>query len=106
MGKHAATHGIGLAGAGVFLWLDLPLPWLFGPLCSCLIAALLGARLTTIKILSDGMRTILGVAAGATVTLGFVMALPGLWGYIDFYPNHSFFQRCGRGLVFSNPLWL
>ena len=86
MGKQAATHGIGLVGAGVFLWLDLPLPWLFGPLCSCLIAALLGTRLTTVKILSDGMRTILGVAAGATVTLGFVMALLGLWYTLIFIP--------------------
>lgn len=92
MGKHAATHGISLAGAGVFLWLDLPLPWLFGPLCSCLIAALLGARLTTVKILSDGMRTILGVAAGATVTLGFVMSLPSLWDTLIFIPIIVFFS--------------
>lgn len=84
--KHAATHIVGLTGAGLFLWLDLPLPWLFGPLFSCLIAALWGARLTTINIINDAMRTILGVAAGATVTLGFVMALPGLWDTLIFIP--------------------
>ena len=52
MGKHLVTHGIGLIGALIFIWLDFPLPWLFGPLCSCLIAAVLGAQLTTVKIIS------------------------------------------------------
>ena len=86
MGKHLATHGIGLIGALIFIWLDFPLPWLFGPLCSCLIAAVFGAKLTTVKIINDGMRTILGVAAGATVTIGFVMGLPGLWDTLIFIP--------------------
>lgn len=86
MGKHLATHGIGLIGALIFIWLDFPLPWLFGPLCSCLIAAVFGAQLTTVKIINDGMRTILGVAAGATVTIGFVISLPGLWETLIFIP--------------------
>ncbi|NCW13788.1 MAG: AbrB family transcriptional regulator, partial [Rhodobacteraceae bacterium] len=53
MGKHLATHGIGLIGALIFIWLDFPLPWLFGPLCSCLIAAVFGAQLTTVKIINE-----------------------------------------------------
>jgi len=68
------------------LWLKLPLPWLFGPLASCLIAALFGAQLYSVKILSDSMRTILGVAAGSTVTVSFIAAIPSLWSTLILIP--------------------
>ena len=84
--KHFRTHTICLTGAIIFLWLKLPLPWLFGPLFSCLLAALIGINLYSIKILSDAMRTILGVAVGATVTLSFLLALPGFWNTLIFIP--------------------
>ena len=84
--KHFRTHIICLLGAAIFLWLELPLPWLFGPLFSCLLAALIGINLFSIKILSDAMRTILGVAVGATVTLSFLLALPGFWNTLIFIP--------------------
>ena len=86
MSKHLVTHGIGLVGAVFFLWLELPLPWLFGPLFSCLIAAVFGVKLITAKIINDGMRTILGVAAGATVTVSFIIGLPDLWETLIFIP--------------------
>ena len=66
--------------------LKLPLPWLFGPLASCLIAALFGAQLYSVKILSDSMRTILGVAAGSTVTVSFIAAIPSLWSTLILIP--------------------
>ena len=84
--KHFRTHIICLLGAAIFLWFELPLPWLFGPLFSCLLAALIGINLYSIKILSDAMRTILGVAVGATVTLSFLLALPGFWNTLIFIP--------------------
>lgn len=68
------------------MWLKLPLPWLFGPLASCLIAALFGAQLYSVKILSDSMRTILGVAAGSTVTVSFIAAIPSLWSTLILIP--------------------
>jgi len=86
MNNHLITHIICLLGAAIFLWLELPLPWLFGPLFSCLLAALIGINLYSIKILSDAMRTILGVAVGATVTLSFLLALPGFWNTLIFIP--------------------
>ena len=86
MNNHLITHTICLTGAAIFLWLELPLPWLFGPLFSCLLAALIGIKLYSIKILSDAMRTILGVAVGATVTLSFLLALPGFWNTLIFIP--------------------
>ena len=98
--KHFRTHTICLSGAIIFLWLEFPLPWLFGPLFSCLLAALIGINLYSIKILSDAMRTILGVAVGATVTLSFLLALRVL-EYSDFYSNHSYPKRHNWCLVFS-----
>src|SRR5210317_763598 len=58
--------------------LALPLPWLFGPIFSSLLAALLGANLFAFKPLSNGMRTILGVAVGAAVTPAFFWSLSGM----------------------------
>lgn len=69
------THAVALTGALIFLGLHLPLPWLFGPLFACLTVAVFGMQLKTWKPLNDGMRTILGVAIGATVTPAFFMSL-------------------------------
>ena len=80
------THAISLTGAVVFLWLHLPLPWLFGPMFSCLVTALLGVQLASVKWLGEGMRTILGVAVGATVTLGFLVSLPSIWATLLIIP--------------------
>ena len=52
MNNHLITHTICLTGAAIFLWFELPLPWLFGPLFSCLLAALIGINLYSIKIFS------------------------------------------------------
>ena len=72
------THLIAIVGAISFLLLNAPLPWLFGPLTSCLITALLGFKLKVYEPLSDGMRTILGVAVGAAVTPAFFYSLTSL----------------------------
>ena len=63
-------------GAGLFWFLQIPLPFLFGPLASCLIAALLGVKLQDIAILSVGARTILGVAVGASLTPAVIDQIP------------------------------
>lgn len=78
LARFISTHLTALLGVGVFLYFALPLPWLFGPIFSCLFAALLGANLFAYKPLSNGMRTILGVAVGAAVTPAFFASLPGL----------------------------
>lgn len=80
------THAIALLGVGVFILFHLPLPWLFGPMFACLIAAFLGMPLLAIKPLNAAMRTILGVAVGASVTLPFLVSLPGLWQTLVFVP--------------------
>ncbi|MEM7719184.1 MAG: AbrB family transcriptional regulator [Pseudomonadota bacterium] len=70
-----------VAGLGVFVFhlLDLPLPWLLGPIFACLIAALLGVPMAGVKSLNDAMRTVLGVAVGATLTPSVIATFPAMW---------------------------
>lgn len=74
--KRVVTFIIAAAGTLVFGLLRLPLPFLFGPLFACLIAALFGAPLKGAGQLGVGMRTILGVAVGASLTPEVVERLP------------------------------
>lgn len=63
-------------GAAVFFKADLPLPFLFGPMAACLIAALSGAPLKGLGQVSIAARTILGVAVGASITPVLIHQLP------------------------------
>ncbi len=74
--QQALTLIVAAVGAGVFWAMGLPLPFLFGPLAACLITALAGAPLKGTKGLSQAMRTILGVAIGASLTPAVVGSLP------------------------------
>ena len=77
---------MGLAGVWVFHIADLPLPWLLGPIFTCLVAALAGAPLGGISPLNDGMRTVLGVAVGATMTPAVLATIPGMWPTLMLVP--------------------
>lgn len=70
-----------IAGIGVSLFhvAALPLPWLLGPIAACLIAALCGIRMAGIRPLNEGMRTILGVAVGATFTPVILASMALMW---------------------------
>ena len=83
---HGVTFCIGLSGALLFLALHIPLPWLFGPMTACLVAALCGMQLKAVKPLGEAMRTILGVAVGATVTVSFLMDLSSMWATLLLIP--------------------
>lgn len=69
-----------VAGAGVagFMALELPLPWLLGPIFFCLAAALMGVPMRGVKPLNNAMRTILGVAVGASLTPVVLASFPGM----------------------------
>ncbi len=73
-------------GAAVFWAAGLPLPFLFGPMCACLTAALLGAPLKGIGPISNAARTVLGVAVGASLTPAVVHQLPQMAGSVAFIP--------------------
>ncbi|HKK96540.1 MAG TPA: AbrB family transcriptional regulator [Marivita sp.] len=73
------TFAVALAGVALFHWLSMPLPWLLGPIFACLAAALFGAPLGGIGLLNESMRTILGVAVGATLTPAVLATFPAMW---------------------------
>ncbi len=62
----------------VFRALSLPLPFLLGPLFASLFAALLGVKLATWTTLTDAMRTVLGVAVGASLSPALIGQLPSM----------------------------
>ncbi len=62
------TLAVGAVGAGLAITFLLPLPLLLGPLFACLLAALLGAPLGSMPKTTATLRTVLGVAAGASIT--------------------------------------
>lgn len=72
----AITLFLAAGGALLFEWLHVPLAFLFGPMAACLIAALLGMRLQSPGQFSTAARTVLGVAAGASVTPYAVSQIP------------------------------
>ncbi|WP_369802527.1 AbrB family transcriptional regulator [Pseudorhodobacter sp. MZDSW-24AT] len=104
MTRRVATFGLALLGAGVFHLLGLPLPFLFGPMTACLIAALAGAPLRGMGTLSTLARTILGVAVGASITPDVVARIPQMAGSVALVPLYvviiglvgvPFFRRLG-----------
>ncbi len=72
------TFAIAVTGAAVFWVADLPLPFLFGPMCTCLIAALAGAQLKGVALVSTSARTVLGLAVGSAITVDLVLKLPDM----------------------------
>ena len=70
---------IALLGVAVFHVLALPLPWLLGPIMACLTAALAGVPMKGVTVLNNLMRTILGVAVGATITPAVLASMTGMW---------------------------
>ncbi len=73
------TFAIAGLGVALFKLLHLPLPWLMGPIFACLAAALAGIPMRGVKPLNDAMRTILGVAVGATLTPAVLATFPAMW---------------------------
>ena len=92
-------------GAALFVWLSVPLPYLLGPMVACLVVALMGAPLQDMGTLGTVMRTILGVAIGASITPETLAAMPGYAPTLAMIPvfigviglvGYPFFRRvCG-----------
>ncbi|MEM6548220.1 MAG: AbrB family transcriptional regulator [Pseudomonadota bacterium] len=102
---HALTLAISVAGAVLFSAAGLPLPLLLGPMFACLAAALAGLNLYALKGVSEAMRTILGIAVGASLTPGLIdraggmalsLALVPLFVLIIGLVGYPYFRRfCG-----------
>ncbi|WP_417684871.1 AbrB family transcriptional regulator [Roseibium sp.] len=80
------TIAISALGAAGFWLLDLPLPFLFGPMFASLLAALAGFRLRGAGQISVGARTILGVAVGASITPAVIAQVPQMMLSIALVP--------------------
>ncbi len=74
--RRALTFALAAAGVVLFRALDLPLPFLFGPMALCLAGALAHLPLKGFGQVSVAARTILGVAVGASITPQVVADLP------------------------------
>jgi uncharacterized protein len=110
LAKRLATLALALAGAAIFYAAHLPLPFLFGPMTACLIAALVGAPIKGMGQISVAARTILGVAVGASITPEVVGRLPQMAGSVALVPVYvvliglvgvPFFRRLGFDPVTS-----
>lgn len=104
MKQVALTWAISLAGVGAFMMLGLPLPWLLGPILACLIAGIAGVQLRGLKPLNDGMRAVLGVAIGASLSLSVVLAMPALWPTLIMIPVLIFLSGL-IGLPYFQRIW-
>ena len=76
---HAKTFGISLSGVLFFQVAGLPLPWLLGTLCACIIAAFFKIKIELLTLPSVGARTIVGVAAGSFVTVALLESIITMW---------------------------
>jgi membrane AbrB-like protein len=103
--RQAETLLIATAGVAAFSLLGLPLPFLFGPMTACLLAALARRPLKGFGQVSIAARTILGVAVGSSVTPEVLGQLPQMAASVAFVPLYliaialigvPFFRRvCG-----------
>lgn len=57
---------VGVAGALVFAWAGLPLPWMLGAMTATTIAALMGAPVAAPLKIRPVMFAVLGVMLGST----------------------------------------
>lgn len=80
------TYVVAAAGVAGFHVLHIPLPWLLGPIFACLIAALCGIPLRGMSSINNAMRTILGVAVGATFTVTLVVSMAAMWSTLILVP--------------------
>ena len=66
--ERITTLSLAVTGVVIFMIAGLPLPFLLGPMFLCLGGALMGARMQSLGVIETIFRTILGVAAGASIT--------------------------------------
>lgn len=107
--RRAVTCLVAALGVLVFFALNLPLPFLLGPMFACLIAALLRAPLAGFGSAGDATRTILGVAVGASIKpelfervdeMALTLALTPVFVVVIGLIGYPYFRRvCG----FSKP---
>ncbi|MEP5155477.1 AbrB family transcriptional regulator [Planktotalea sp.] len=104
MMRIVSTHLVAGFGVLVFHFLTLPLPWLLGPIFACLCAALFGMPMKSVPFLNNAMRSILGVAVGATFTTALVISMAGYWTTLLLVPIMVFVIGL-VGVPYFHRLW-
>ncbi|MCC5977555.1 MAG: AbrB family transcriptional regulator [Salinarimonas sp.] len=66
--KFAAALILGFVGGALFNALELPLPWMLGPMTFCTIGAILGAPIAAPTVVRPPMSAVIGVMLGAAFT--------------------------------------
>ena len=84
--RRAMTISLAALGTVAFWSTGLPLPFLFGPMLACLLAALIGLPLKGVGAVATAARTILGVAVGASITPEVVGQLPQIAASVALIP--------------------
>ncbi|MEC4720593.1 AbrB family transcriptional regulator [Noviherbaspirillum sp. CPCC 100848] len=74
--------GIGLVAALLCAWLQTPLPWMIGPLCSTAAACMAGLRLSAPVQVREGGQWAIGTALGLYFTPAVVKVLVSYVGFI------------------------
>jgi uncharacterized protein len=119
--KFFAALAIGIAGGWLFAVLELPLPWMLGPMTFCTIAALLKAPIAAPTVVRPPMSAVIGVMLGAgfapdifSQMLGWLVTILGLAGFVaasalvcvtyfrrvgGFDPTTAYFSGMPGGLV-------
>ncbi len=84
--QRGLTIALAALGSALFWLLDLPLPFLFGPMAFCLAGALAHFPLRGFGQVSVAARTILGVAVGASITPQVIAELPRMAASVALIP--------------------
>lgn len=100
-----ATFVAALIGVAAAHILNLPLPFLLGPLAATCLAALFGLHMVGFRATEKPLRAVLGVAAGASITPAVVQRIPDFALSLSLIPvflllaggiGYPFFRRiCG-----------
>ncbi len=103
--RFAAALILGFIGGAIFNALELPLPWMLGPMTFCTIAAILRAPIAAPTVVRPPMSAVIGVMLGAAFTPAILTSLldwvPTIIGLAFFVAVSGFacvlyFRKVGR----------
>ena len=70
------TLVLGVAGASVFVWANVPLPWMLGPMCICTLAVLMNAPVAAPAAIRPAMISMVGVMLGSNISPELLAQIP------------------------------
>ncbi len=77
--RFALAMALGLAAGWLFQKLNLPLPWMMGPMIACTVAALLKAPVAAPPVIRPPMTMVIGVMLGSAFSPDLISRIPAWW---------------------------